>query len=85
MVAHNGNANNTNLALQQRSGLAAAVTVRANQSVTVECPPGSPAGSITQSVSCFVPNFDINDAAGNTVYRLDGDLTIWKIKFCKDN
>ena len=52
-----------------------------NQSVTVECPPGSPAGSNTQSVSCFVPNFDINDAAGNTVYRLDGDATKWDYTF----
>ena len=46
----------------------------------VECPPGTAAGSIEQSVSCFVPTFDINDASGNAIYRLDGiEIILGKI------
>ena len=43
-----------------------------NQTVRVECPPGVAAGFIEQSATCFVPSFDINDAFGNTTYRLEG-------------
>ncbi len=40
--------------------------------VTVECPPGSPAGSIRQSPSCFVPTFEVLDVAGDTIYTIEG-------------